>query len=254
MFEIWTTPGSTAKALRRTLELDAGYISRLLAGLTRRRLIRQKASSRDGREKLLETTAAGSREVEWLNLQSAEQIRALLAPLGAEKREALAASLAQARSLLTKAKPRIRIERLTKPRATTFDLLEEYYEAINVVKRDDRAKMKRMIADPKSGTWLAHLDEKAVGCVMLRPLEAVPAAGECKRLYVRPEARGYGLAGALLDALEACAREQGLHWIYLDTFEDLEAAIALYRKRGYLPCARYNDNPQATVFLRKKLG
>jgi GNAT superfamily N-acetyltransferase len=66
--------------------------------------------------------------------------------------------------------------------------------------------------------------------------------------------RGEGLAGALLDEQEAFARSRGLQWIYLDSYDDLKAAIALYRKRGYLPCERYNDNPQATLFLRKKIG
>jgi len=88
----------------------------------------------------------------------------------------------------------------------------------------------------------------------LKRLGPIPLAGECKRLYVRPKARGRRIADKLLDALEDFARSNGLRWIYLDTYDDLKAAIALYRKRGYVPCERYNDNPQATVFLRKSLG
>jgi hypothetical protein len=34
----------------------------------------------------------------------------------------------------------------------------------------------------------------------------------------------------------------------------LKIAVALYKKRGYVPCDRYNDNPQATLFLRKKVS
>lgn len=254
LYEIGTGSGVTASALRATLQLDAGYVSRLLAGLVRRRLIRQTASKRDAREKMLELTAAGDREVSWLNTQSAEQIRKMLGPLKAGERAALAQALNTVKSLLGRPRGTVRMVRLQQPRAAAFDLLEEYYEAINVVKRDDHAAIERMIADPASGMWLAYLNGKAMGCVVLRPLEGVPAAGECKRLYVRPEARGYGLAGSLMDALEACARRQGMRWVYLDSFEDLKAAVALYRKRGYRPCARYNDNPQATVFLRKRLG
>ena len=44
-----------------------------------------------------------------------------------------------------------------------------------------------------------------------------------------------------------------MNWIYLDTYDDLKAAIALYIRRGYETCERYNDNPQATVFLRKQI-
>jgi GNAT superfamily N-acetyltransferase len=78
--------------------------------------------------------------------------------------------------------------------------------------------------------------------------------GECKRLYVQPVARGHHIADKLLDAQEDFARNQGLRWIYLDSYDDLKVAIALYRKRGYVSCDRYNDNPQATVFLRKNIG
>jgi hypothetical protein len=34
----------------------------------------------------------------------------------------------------------------------------------------------------------------------------------------------------------------------------LQAAIAFYERHGYLRCDRYNDNPQATIFMRKRLG
>jgi GNAT superfamily N-acetyltransferase len=133
-------------------------------------------------------------------------------------------------------------------------LLQEYYEAASVVQRDTPEAIQKIIYDPGSGVWLAYLDEKAVGCVVLRTLRSVPFAGECKRLYVQPIARGHRIADKLLDAQEDFARSEGLRWIYLDSYDDLKVAIALYRKRGYVSCERFNDNPQATVFLRKNIG
>jgi hypothetical protein len=47
---------------------------------------------------------------------------------------------------------------------------------------------------------------------------------------------------------------QSNEWIYLDSYDDLKAAIALYGKRGYDRCDRYNDNPQATLFMRKQIA
>ncbi len=102
--------------------------------------------------------------------------------------------------------------------------------------------------------WLASLGDQVVGCVVLRRLPSVPLAAECKRLYVKPAARGKRIATMLLDAQEEYAREQGLDWIYLDSYDDLKAAIALYEQRGYVRCDRYNDNPQATLFMRKRLN
>jgi len=152
------------------------------------------------------------------------------------------------------AKPAIRIERLDAPDATAWQLIEEYYAAVQVVLRDSAASLQQLIDEPGAGMWLAYLDDKAVGCVVLRRLDSIPSASECKRLYVRPEARGHHIAEALMAALEAHARSQGFNWVYLDTHDGLLPAIALYEKLGYESCARYNDNPQATVFFRKSIG
>lgn len=147
----------------------------------------------------------------------------------------------------------LRIVRLSRSNEDAIQLLEEYYAAIRVVQTDPPEAIQTIIETPGSGIWLAYLDEQAVGCVVLRRLTAIADAGECKRLYVRPAARGRGIAGRLLEEQERFAREQGLRWIYLDSYDDLKDAIALYRKRGYSFCERYNDNPQATVFLRKRV-
>ncbi len=133
-------------------------------------------------------------------------------------------------------------------------LLHEYYDALSVMQRDTPEAIRKIIDDPCSDLWLAYLEENAVGCVVLRTLGSIPFAGECKRLYVQPMARGHRIADKLLDAQEDFARSKGLRWIYLDSYDDLEVAIALYRKRGYVSCERYNDNPQATVFLRKRIA
>jgi DNA-binding MarR family transcriptional regulator/GNAT superfamily N-acetyltransferase len=254
LYEIGSNPKLTASSLRNTLGLDAGYISRLLTLLTRRKLVRQTASKEDGREKLLTLSTTGAKKLAQLNERSALQIQELLEPLSATDRETVINSLSKVRSILSEAqKPAVRIVRLSEVNDDAPRLLEEYYEAVSVIQRDAPEAIQLVIGDDSSGIWVAYLQEKAVGCVMLRRLSSIPFAGECKRLYVRPEARGNGIADALLDAQEAFARSKGLQWIYLDSYDDLKAAIALYRKRGYLPCERYNDNPQATVFLRKNI-
>ena len=149
--------------------------------------------------------------------------------------------------------PGIQILRVTAAEAdSAFTLIEEYYQAIGVVVRDDRAALEHYLLSPDSPLWIALVDGQPAGCVMTRPLPHLNAA-EAKRLYVRPAFRRLGLANLLMQAAEEHALRSGLEWIYLDTKDDLTAAIAFYRRRGYQPCPRYNDNPQATVFLRKCL-
>jgi ribosomal protein S18 acetylase RimI-like enzyme len=133
-------------------------------------------------------------------------------------------------------------------------LLDEYYRQVGVVQRDTPDEVRSFLSNADSGLWIAYVGDKPAGCVVLRPLDGFQAAGECKRLYVRPQFRRRGIAEALLDAMEDHARSSSLSWIYLDSKDDLQVAIALYRRRGYEPCERYNDNTQATVFLRTDLS
>jgi GNAT superfamily N-acetyltransferase len=150
--------------------------------------------------------------------------------------------------------PEIAILRATPALAdVAFALIEEYYEAIGVVVRDDRTALEHYRASPESPIWVALVAGAPAGCVMLRPLPEIEGADEVKRLWVRPEFRRHGVAHRLMQAAEDHARGEGRKWLYLDTKDDLHDAIRFYLGSGYGHCPRYNDNPQATIFLRKRL-
>lgn len=76
---------------------------------------------------------------------------------------------------------------------------------------------------------------------------------EIKRMYVRPAARGGGVGRALLEALEAAARDLGYRRVRLDTGPRQPRAEALYRAAGYAPVADYNGNPFASFWAEKRL-
>jgi len=181
LYEIGASPGMTASTLQNRLRLDAGYISRLLAMLTKRKVVRQRTSKLDGREKLLTLSATGERAVERLNQQSALQIQGLLANVNPAERDVLIESLLKVRSILSEEeRPAVRIVqiiRLSKAADDALRLLEEYYEAVNVVQRDTPQAIQKIIDEASSGVWLAYLDGEAVGCVVLRNLPATPFAG-----------------------------------------------------------------------------
>ncbi|MGH9581697.1 MAG: GNAT family N-acetyltransferase [Bryobacteraceae bacterium] len=146
----------------------------------------------------------------------------------------------------------VRIERATAEKPEdALRLIEEYYDAVGVLARDDRETLLHYLADPQSAVWVAYVGPAPAGCILFRPLEHLRAAGEVKRLYVRPACRRHGVAALLLRALEQFATEHGISCLYLDSKDDLQDAIAFYKRHGYTTCARYNDNPQATIFMRK---
>ena len=135
-----------------------------------------------------------------------------------------------------------------------FSIVSEYYDAVGVMVRESRDQFAAYYFGEGSGVWLASTGQAVIGCIALRPLALQPGrSGEVKRLYVRPAWRGRGVADLLLDELHAYAASAGYQWMYLDSKDDLEAAKRFYKRRGYEACQRYNDNPQATVFMRKDL-
>lgn len=137
--------------------------------------------------------------------------------------------------------------------AQAFAIVEEYCDAIGVVDRDDLSALRRYLVEP-AALWLARRGTACIGCIAVRPLERIEGACEVKRMYVREEHRGRGVAHALMDALEDFARGRGYLWAYLDSKAELLPAIRFYEQRGYEHCERYSDNAEATVFMRRRLS
>src|SRR5579875_1208270 len=130
--------------------------------------------------------------------------------------------------------------------AAVASLLDSYYSEWEVWEHDPPERVLAYIEQsPPFGYLLAEAAGVAVGCVMLRPIPSIENAGECKRLFVASQARGLRVASRLMDHLEAQAAEHHLDWIYLDSVEQFQDAISLYRKRGYQPCERFNANSQS---------
>jgi GNAT superfamily N-acetyltransferase len=134
-----------------------------------------------------------------------------------------------------------------------FSLVEEYYDAVQVVVRDTRETLRHYLADAATGVWLAYCGTSPVGCILYHSLPEIADAGEVKRLYVRPLFRHRGIAQQLLENLEQFAVVAGVQWLYLDTKDDMPVAIAFYELNGFVRCPRYNNNSQATIFMRKRL-
>lgn len=82
------------------------------------------------------------------------------------------------------------------------------------------------------------------------------ATGELKRLFVDEAGRGQGVATAVMDALEAAARAQGIHTLQLETGPKQLAAIALYERRGYAHIENFGPyvGDEFSVCMEKSLA
>lgn len=91
---------------------------------------------------------------------------------------------------------------------------------------------------------------EAVGC---GAIVIGPEYGELKRMYLRPQARGRGLARKLMEILEAKAMEAGCRTFMLETGPTLDEALQLYERMGYRRRGPFGDYPDlpSSVFMQK---
>ncbi|HTW84047.1 MAG TPA: GNAT family N-acetyltransferase [Candidatus Sulfotelmatobacter sp.] len=104
---------------------------------------------------------------------------------------------------------------------------------------------------PRGWFFVARHDGRIVGCGGLRRVD--PQLAEVKRMWVDRAARGHGIGGRLLDAIEARARDAGIRTLRLDTNASLTEAIAMYSRRGYRDVPAFNEEPYAHRWFAKDL-
>ena len=105
---------------------------------------------------------------------------------------------------------------------------------------------------PPAGTFIVGFDDGvAVCCGGVKRLP--DGACEIKKMFVVPEARGRGVARALLEELERRARELGYAIARLDTGPEQPRAQRMYERAGYAAIENFNANPVATFFGEKTL-
>jgi GNAT superfamily N-acetyltransferase len=92
---------------------------------------------------------------------------------------------------------------------------------------------------PSGGIWVAWQGDDAVGCVALQALS--PNIGEVKRMYVRPEKRGQGIARILANLVVEEARTRGYERLRLGTLSTMHPAQTLYTSLGFLPIEPYRQ-------------
>lgn len=100
---------------------------------------------------------------------------------------------------------------------------------------------------------IAYEEDTPVGCGAVRLIE--PAVAEIKRMYVRSDVRGRGIARRMLEVLENEARLLGVTKLLLETGGRQPEAIALYSKTGYVPTEPFGAYPPSpmNLFFEKRL-
>ncbi len=248
--------GSDVRTLRETLNLDSGYVSRLLRSLEKQGLVEIRQQPDDGRVRRVALTSKGAAEWAAYDALSDGLAASFLAPLDPAQQDRLVRAMAEVERLLRAGSIDIRPE--PPDSAPGRWCLEQYFAELAVrfepgfdpprYTPEGAAEM----APPKGAFLVAWLDGAPAGCGGLK-LGVAPGTAEVKRVWTAPAARGLGIARRLLRALEEQARAAGAEKVRLDTNRALAEAQALYRQEGYQEVARFNDEPYAHLFFEKRL-
>lgn len=247
--------GLDVRRLRERLELDSGYVSRLLRSLEADGLVTVEPQPHDRRVRSVRLTEAGRAERALLDSRSDELAGSLLEPLNAVQRARLVAAMTEVDRLLTAATVTLTVIDPDHPDAQ--HCLRSYFTELQERFETGFDPARSLLPDagelqPPHGLFLiARLHGDPVGCAGLKLPPGAPA--EIKRMWVAPQARRLGLGRRFLTELEARAAEHGRDVLRLDTNKALSAAIGLYHSCGFEEVAAFNDEPYADHWFEKHI-
>ncbi len=254
--------GCEVRALRSRLDLDSGYLSRLLRALEADGLVVVDADGADGRVRRVRLTPAGRAERAELDRRSDELAASILGPLNDRQRDRLVTAMAEVERLLVASMVDVAVLDPRHPDArrciTAYvdELARRFDNGFDPAR--SRPAGDAELTPPAGLLLVATLHTEPVGCVGLKlhtgDRHRGDAVAEIKRMWVAPEVRGLGLGRRLLAEVEGRAAALGVRTLRLDTNRALTEAIGLYRAAGYRDVSPYNDEPYAHHWFEKTLA
>ena len=241
LYELGQRPVTSVTDLRRTLDLDAGYLSRLLTGLEADGLLTRAPSATDARRQDVRLTDAGRAAFAELDRRSRAEIAGLLERLSdADQRRVLAAMHVLEDAWDGAARPRAIT--LREPRAGDLGWVIErhgaLYHAEHGFDASFEAQMARIVADfmergdaARERAWIAEVAGEPAGSVFC--MRRDDAVAQLRLRLVEPDARGIGVGGRLVQACVEFARRAGYGSVTLPTLSILEEARRLYQRAGF---------------------
>ncbi|HTZ37486.1 MAG TPA: helix-turn-helix domain-containing GNAT family N-acetyltransferase [Stellaceae bacterium] len=234
--------GATASWLCRELDVDAGYLSRILREFERQGFISRHISQQDGRQTLISLTVAGRDAFEPLDRASYAAVGNMLAPLGEAEQERLLGAMRTVGTLLgQEGEPApsfiLRPHRAGDMGWVTFRHGVIYGEEYGLNHKMEAyvaevvAKFLREFDPAREHCWIAEQDGVQIGSVFL--VKESETVGRLRLLIVEPRARGLGVGRRLVEECLRFARQAGYREVVLWTHSVLIAARRIYASAGF---------------------
>ena len=240
LYELGRRGACTASELGADLDLDLGYLSRLLASLRRQQLVEGAAAKHDARQVRLSLTPKGRKAFAALDEGSRRATGEMLAPLPAAQRQRLVAAMQTVHAVLEPGEKRITLRAhragdmgwVIQRHGAIYD--EEYgwgvrFEALVA---EIAAKFIQHFDAKRERCWIAEMDGAPVGSVFV--VKESASVAKLRLLIVEPHARGHGLGRRLVAECIAFARRAGYNKLVLWTQSNLLAARAIYAAAGFI--------------------
>ena len=244
LYELSQLDQPTASELGQGLALDAGYLSRILRRFEKMGWLARSPSPADARQNLLALTLSGRALSDSLQEKSDQETAALLAILEPASQQKLVSAMNEVRRLLTPASapPVTRTVVLRDPQPGDMGWVVQQHGEIYAAEYGFNNEFEALVADLVAKylknfqpnfekCWIAELEGERVGAVFVVRKSATVA--QLRMLILTPAARGLGLGGRLTDECIAFARSKGYRKMTLWTNSCLDAARAVYAKRGF---------------------
>jgi len=241
VFELAQSPSTDMAALRTTLAIDSGYLSRLLAKFDAAGLIARTASATDARRQSLSLTAAGRKLFRTLSERSNRQVAQLLQPLSGPARESLVGAMRSVmRGLDDQAAPSVVELRGLRPGDLGWIVQRhgEIYAREYGWTMAFEALVARILADyldqhqpGREYAWVAEVDGQRAGCVLC--VRKDDETAQLRVLLVEAWARGHGLGARLVGECIRFARDGGYRKLVLWTNDVLGSARRIYQAAGF---------------------
>jgi DNA-binding MarR family transcriptional regulator/GNAT superfamily N-acetyltransferase len=224
--------------LRRSLDLDAGYLSRILSRFAADGLIRRERSADDARRQVTGLTDRGREVFRDLDARSGEQIAEILAGLAEEDQRRLVGAMEAIEDILGESRrPQMYVLRPFGP--GDFGWVVQRHGALYAAEYGwdvtFEALVARVVADYVEGgrgdAWIAEVDGEPAGCVFCVPKDERVA--QLRLLLVEPSARGLGIGGRLVEECVRYARQRGHEELVLWTNDVLASARRIYQRAGF---------------------
>lgn len=257
LLEIAAAGQCTAKDLIRILQIDPGYLSRILKRFKKEQLIYTTKSLTDGRAQLLSLTDEGKSVLSKLSTESTDQIVHLLRNLSGSEQQKLINHMEAIQTILSKKDDKSIKIRSYKPGDAGYIayrhgvIYEREYGLDRVFERYVLESLVKYLENQALGEiWVAEFGGEIAGFIGVVGINAESA--QLRWFLIEPEFRGTGLGRRLMTLAMDYCKEQNFKQVFLWTFRGLDAACHLYKSSGFIPTEQAENNTWKNNLIEEK--